>query len=124
MAAPPIPSNSNNQPKGWISRPRSLHSCALMFHTCAPKSTKSVTSCPFTTTGASLAHPTNHTTRSEFRNRMGVIPFCPFLLTALTWVHFGLGSQRECFELTVGCWKGVWPHSPRSPYPCLMLWPE
>ena len=102
----PVPSNSNNQPKGWISRPRSSHSCALMFDTCAPKSTKAATSCPSTTTGTSLAHPTNCAIGSGFRNRMGAIPFHPFLLTALTWVSFGLGSQRECFELTVGCWRG------------------
>ena len=78
MATPPVPSNSNNGPKGWISSPNSLHSCALMFDTCAPKSTKAVTSQLSMTTGASLAHPTNHATGSGFRNGIGVIPFCPF----------------------------------------------
>ena len=112
-----IPSNSNNRPKGWILRPRALHSCALMFDTCAPESTKAATSCPSTTTGTLLTCPTNHTTWSGFRNGMGAIPFCPFLLTALTWVGFGLVSQRECFKLTVGYWRGVWLHSPGSPIP-------
>ena len=107
MAAPPVSSNSNNQPKGWILRPRSLHHCALIFDTYVPESTKAVTSQPSTTTGASLACPTNCTTGSGFRNGMGAVPFHPLLLTALYWVGFGSGSQRECFELIVDCWRGV-----------------
>ena len=39
----PVPSYSNNQPKGWISRFRSSHNCALIFNACAPKSIKAVT---------------------------------------------------------------------------------
>ena len=106
MAATPVPSNSNNRPKGWISRPNSSHSCALIFDTCAPKSTKAVTSQLSTTTDASLAHPTNCATGLGFRNGIGAIPFHPFGLTAFSWVSFGLGSQRECLELTADCWRG------------------
>ena len=121
MAAPPVPSNSNNWPKGLISRPDSLHSCALIFDSFAPKSTKAVTSQLSMTTGASLACPTNHATGSRFRNGIGVIPFHPFWLTAFSWVSFGSGSQRKCLELTADCWRGVWPHSLGSPLPYLMV---
>ena len=130
MAAPPVPSNSNNWPKGWISRPNSPHNCVLIFYTCTPKSTKAATLHPSTTTVVSLACPTNHATGSGFRNGIGVIPFHPLCLTALSWVSFGLGLQRECFELTVHDLREVWPHSLRSPLPCLTalqelhtLWP-
>ena len=124
MAAPPVPSNSNNWPKGGILRSNSSHSCALILDTCAPESTKAVTSLPSMTTDASLARPTNHATGSGFRNRIGAIPFCPFCLTAFSWVHFGLGSQRECLVFTADCWRGVWQHFLGSPLPCLMVLPE
>ena len=75
------------------------------------------------TTGASLAHPTNWATRSGFRNGIGVIPFHPLLLTALSWIGFGLGSQRECLELIVDCWRGLTAF-PWVPLPCLMVWLE
>ena len=84
-----------------------MHSCALIFDTCAPESTKAATSQPSTATGASLAHPTNCATRSGFRNGMGAIPLHPSLQTALFWVGFGLGSQRECLELIADCWREV-----------------
>ena len=133
MAAPPVPFNSNNWPKGWISRPISLHSCALIFDTCALKSTKAVTSRPSTITCASLAHPTNHATGSGFRNGIGVISFHPFCLTAFSWVSFGLGSQRECLVLTADCWRGLttFPWVPPSLFNgaagvahSLAIWPQ
>ena len=37
---------------------------------------------------------------------MGVIPLCPFLFTAFTWISFGSGPERECCELTDCCWRG------------------
>ena len=77
-----------------------------MFNTCAPKSIKAATSHRSMTTGTLLARLTNCTTRSGFRNRMGVIPFHSFLVTAFTWVGFGLGPERECCVLTVCCWRG------------------
>ena len=107
MAAPPVPSNSNNWCKGWISRPRSSHNCMLIFDTCAPKSIKVVTSHPSMTTGALLACPTNHATGSRFRNGMDAMPFHSFLVTTFAWVGFGLGPERKCCKLTVCCWRGV-----------------
>ena len=118
----PIPYNSNNWPKSWISRSRSLHNCMLIFDTSVPKSIKAATLHPSITT--LLACPTKCATGSGFRNGMGVILFHPFLFTALTWVGFGLGPERECCELTECCWRGVWPHSLGSPHPGLMFWLE
>ena len=109
----------HNWPKGWILRPNSSHNCALIFDTCAPKSTKAATSHPSMTTGASLACPTNCTTGLGFRNGIGAIFFHPLCLTALSWVSFGLGLQRECFELTAHDLRGVWLHSLWSTLPCL-----
>ena len=78
-----------------------------MVDTCASKSTKAAISCPSMTTGASFACPTNCATGSGFRNGMGVTPFCSFGLTALFWVGFGLGLQRECFAFTACDLRGV-----------------
>ena len=107
MAAPPVPSNSNNGPKGWILRPNSSHNHALMFDTCAPKSTKAVTLQPSMSNGASLVHSTNCATGSGFRNGIGVIPFHPLGSTALSWVSFGSGLQKECLDFTAHDWRGV-----------------
>ena len=57
IAAPPIPSSSNNWPRGWICRVRSLQNWALMLNIWPPKSIKAVTSCPSIITGASLECP-------------------------------------------------------------------
>ena len=46
MAAPPIPSSSNNQPWGWMCRVSSLQNWALMLDTWVPESIKAVTSSP------------------------------------------------------------------------------
>ena len=121
MAAPPVPSSSNNQPRGWISRSNSSQNFTLMVDTCAPKSTKIVTSHPSTTTGASLARPTNCATRSGFRNGMDSMFFCPLCFPASFWVSCGSGLQRECLVLITCDWREVWPHSPGSPLPCLMV---
>ena len=75
--------------------------------TCATKSTKAAISCPSMTTGASLACPTNRATRLGFRNGMGETPFRSFGLTALFWVGFGLGLQRECLAFTACDLRGV-----------------
>ena len=94
MAAPPVPSNSNNWPKGWILRSRSLHNCALIFDTYSPKSIKAVTSCLSMTTGTSLTCPTRCTTRSGFRNGMGAIPFHPFFSYCLYLGQFWFGARE------------------------------
>ena len=78
-----------------------------MFDTCAPKSTKAVTLHPSMTTGTLLVHPTNRATGLGFRNRIGAIPFHPFCLSALSWVGFGLGLQRECLNFTAHDLMGV-----------------
>ena len=107
MAAPPVPSSSNNRPRGWISRSNSSHNFALMVDTCAPKSTKAVTLHPSTTTSASLARPTNCATGSGFRNGMDSMFFCPLCFSASFWVSCGSGLQRECFVFMMCDWRGV-----------------
>ena len=107
MAAPPVPSSSNNRPRDWISRSNSLHSLALMVDTCAPESTKAVTSRPSTTTGASLVHPTNRATGLGFRNGIGSVFFRPLRSPAFLWVDCGSGLQRECLGFIAHNWRGV-----------------
>ena len=67
----PIPSSSNNQPRGWICRVSSLQNCTLMLKTWAPESIKAVTSCPSIITGASLEHPIRCAMGSGLRNGTG-----------------------------------------------------
>ena len=130
----PIPSSSNNWPKGWICRVSSLQNWALMLNTWAPELIKAVTSCLSIITGASLECPTRCAMRSGLRNGIGATCCHAFLLSAFMRVSFGLESGRECCEF-IGCsWQGVWLHSLGSPCPCLMallelhtplaIWPQ
>ena len=123
-AAPPVPSNSNNWPRGWICRARSSQNWALILDTWVPKSIKAVTSCLSTTTSASLECPTKCTIASGFRNGKGATSCHPLFLAAFIRVSFGLVSGRECCEFIDCCWWGVWLHSLSSPHPCLMSWLE
>ena len=99
MAAPPVPSSSNNWPRGWISRSNSSQNFALMVDTCAPESTKAVTSHPSTTTGASLARPTNRATGSGFRNGIGSMVFPPLLFICLFLGRLWLGVTEGMLGL-------------------------
>ena len=69
MAAPTIPSSSNNWPRGWICRVSSSQNWAFMLDT--PESVKAVTSCPSIITGASLECPTRCAMGSGLRNGIG-----------------------------------------------------
>ena len=121
IAAPPVPSGSNNWLNSWICSASSSQNWGLTLDTWAPKSISAVVSCPFIITGALLEHPTNWAMGSGFRKGTGVT-FC----SALSMVGFGLGSGRECWEPTVGCcgwcWQGVGPHSLGSPWTGLKSW--
>ena len=47
----PIPSNSNNWPRGWISSASSSQNWELTLETCALESISAMVSCPSTSTG-------------------------------------------------------------------------
>ena len=111
----PIPSSSNNWPKGCICRVSSLQNWAHMLNTWVPESIKAVTSHPPIITGASLEHPTRCAMGSGLRNGIGATCCCPFLLAASIRVSFGSGSGRECCEFIDCSWQGVWLHSLSSP---------
>ena len=85
----PIPSSSNNWPRGWICRVRSLQNGAFMLETWAPKSIKAVTSCPSIITGDSLEFPIRHAMGSGLRNAIGETCCHPFLFAAFIWIGFG-----------------------------------
>ena len=120
MAAPPVPSSSNNWPRGWILRSNSSQNFALMVDTCAPESTKAVTLHPSTTTGASLARPTNCTTRSGFRNGMDSMFFCPFVFLPLSGSVVARGYRGNVLFLlcVIG---GGFDCISLGPLPCLMV---
>ena len=120
----PVPSNSNNWPRGWMCRVRSSQNWVLILNTWVPKSIKTVTSCLSTTTGALLEHPTNCAIGSGFKNRAGTISCHPLLLAAFIRVSFGSGSGGKCCKFIGCCWLRVWLHSLRSPCPCLTSWLE
>ena len=94
MAAPPVPSNSNNCTRGWIGRARSLQNWVLILNTWACKSIKAVTSYPSITTGTSLEHPTNHAIGSGFKNGAGTTSCHPLFLAAFIRVGFGFGVRK------------------------------
>ena len=68
----PIPSNSNNQPRGWISSASSSQNWELTLETCTPESISSIVSCPSSIMGATLECPTKHATRLGLMKGTGV----------------------------------------------------
>ena len=98
----PIPSSSNNWPRGWTCKVRSSHNWPLMLETWALKSIKAGTSCPSVITGASLEYPIRCAFGSGLRKGIGVTCCHPFLFAAFIWVGCGLGSGKECCKFT-GC---------------------
>ena len=79
---PPVTSNSNSWPRGWIWSARSSQNWELMLESWAPKSISSVILCLSTITGASLEHPAKWAMGSGLRKGTGAtlaMPFCELL---------------------------------------------
>ena len=111
----PIPSNSNNWYRGWISSASSSQNWELTLETCTLESISAMVSCPSINTGALLEHPTKHAIHSEFMKGTGATSGHPFCQTTFSRVSFGLGSGREWWRFTVGCcWEGL-GHIPSVP---------
>ena len=71
MVVPSIPSNSNNQPRGWISSASSSQNWELTLEPCAQESISASVSHPSIITGASLEHPTKHAIGPGLRKGTG-----------------------------------------------------
>ena len=82
MTKPPVPSNSNNLPKGWNFRVIYSQNPELMLETCAPKSINAVTLCPSTITEALLDHPTRQARGS------GWLPLDLYIELPSCWLAF------------------------------------
>ena len=102
MAAAPIPSSSNNWPRGWICKVRSSHNWVLMFETWAYESIKAATSCPSIITGASLEHPIRCAIGSRLRNSMGQLVAIPSSLLPSYGLVLDWGQGRKVTKFT-GC---------------------
>ena len=115
MAEPFVPSNSDNRPRGWISSASSLQNWELTLKTCEPESISAIVSCPSIITGASLECPTK-CYGSGSRKGTGATSGHPLFWAAFNVVSCGLGSGRECWRFTVGCWwwRG-WTTFPQFP---------
>ena len=115
MTAPPVPSSSNNWPKGWICNARSSQNLVLMLDTWVPKSIEVVVSCPCMITGGSLEWPTNQATGSGLRNGAGWLLIILSFVFLLGWsvVVWGQGGNAGCLLLVaVG---GGWATFPQFP---------
>ena len=117
MATPPVPSSSNNQPRGWICRESSLQNWALMLNTWASWINQGSDLLPvYNHWGLHWSDPTR--CAMEFGLRNGTAATCchPFLLAAFIWVSFGSGSGRECCKFIDCDWWEVWLYSLVSPH--------
>ena len=110
MAAPPVPSSSNNWPNGWICSMSSSQNWKLTLDTWAPKLISAVFSCPSTITGALVEHPTRWAMGSGLRNGTGATsshPFAqPWVWSVLVWGQ-GWNAGSLLLAIVVGVGRGL-----------------
>ena len=104
----PVPSNSNNRPRVWISSASSSQNWKLTLETCALEAISAMVSCPLIITRASLEHPTKCAIGSGFMKGTGATSNHPFFQTAFSRVSFGLWSGRECLGSILAAGGGGW----------------
>ena len=107
MTEPPVPSSSNNWPRGWIHSVRCPQNSEVMLETWAPKSISVVISYPSTITGALLECPNKWVMGSGLRKGTGMTSSHPFFWATFSMVSFGSGLGRECWGLLLAVVAGV-----------------